>query len=65
MAGGPCSPVRMRTESSMGSTNITPSPISPVRAPLMMAFLADSTKSSLTPISSAPSQQVDFLFHAR
>ena len=52
MASGPCSPVRMRMQSSIGRTKIFPSPIRPVRAPAMMPSSVVSTKSSLTPMAS-------------
>ena len=51
----PRSPVRMRTQSSSGSTKILPSPIwpvSPVRAAWTIASTVASTNASLTAISS-------------
>src|SRR5580658_1386222 len=50
IAPGPCSPVRMRITSSRADTKILPSPITPVRAPSMIASTTGSTSSSSTAI---------------
>ena len=43
IASGPRSPVRIRMHSSIGRMKILPSPMSPVRAPSMMASIVFST----------------------
>ena len=52
IASTPRVPVLIHTQSSRPRMNIFPSPISPVRAPPVMASIAGSTKSSFTAISS-------------
>src|SRR4030042_5251044 len=51
IAFSPSSPVLMRTASPTGRTKILPSPISPVRAELVIAFSVLDTSSSNTTTS--------------
>src|SRR5262249_13831310 len=56
IASGPRSPVRIRTQSTSGSTAIMPSPImpsGPLRLAVRIAWIVGSTKSSFTAIWSS------------